>query len=56
MSDLRPYSRESRMYLMKLFLARNTFEISGLPEIFRSESGKNPPRAEVFPAREKNLP
>ncbi len=53
MSDPRPYSRESRMSLVKLFLARNTFGISGFPGIFRSESKKNLSKAEVFPARKK---
>jgi len=39
------------MSLIRLFLARNTSGISGLPEIFRSRSGKDPSKAEVFPAR-----
>jgi hypothetical protein len=41
------------MYLIKLFLAGNSSGISGFPGIFRSESGKNSPKAEVFPARKK---
>jgi hypothetical protein len=44
------------MSLVKLFLAGNTSGISGFPGIFHSKSGKNSPKAEVFPAREENLP
>jgi hypothetical protein len=46
------------MSLIKLFLAGNSSGISGFPEIFRSESGKNSPkgRLKYSRGREKSYP
>jgi hypothetical protein len=56
MSDPPLYSRESGMSLIKLFLARNTFGISGFPDLFRSETGKILLRQKYSRPRGKNLP